>query len=521
MAIGKITGTMLQANLERQGINISIDSAAYFDVTNYRLGVNNNNPQYTLDITGNAHLGNLYILGNTITTDPGTKLNLGSISNIQISGGSANYVIYTDGAGNLTFGNLDTLSGVEGFTANYITLGSNTQGALVSNAASLTVTSTVTDSIALINQVLGNITNSTGSVIHVSGNITAGNISANGLDVYSNLNTLLANAVYQNTWLSNLNTNVTSTSSNVANLQANSVTLFFDVNSITANIGSFYTWANTNFGTTSYANANVAGYLPIYSGNISAGNITSKFYGNILADLISPYQTPVTIFNSTGAIGLPSGSNVQYPSSNIAGYLRYNNSISTIEFYNGTGWVGVTNSINDQTITPDGVSQSYSLNQSATANGILVSINGVVQRPGVAYTVSGTTITFTEVPLVTDIVDVRFIATAVSASLDYEVVDTGNITVNTGLAIVDSFSNTLYRSAKYTISSTNPYDSQFAEVMLVQNGASVVLNTIANVRTGTNAITYSANVNSGIVNFLAQGTTATNQLRIQRTYFNV
>ena len=500
MAIGKINGTMLQSNLERQGTNISIDAAAYFDVTNYRLGVNNNNPQYTLDITGNAHLGNLYILGNTITVDAGKKLNLGNISNIQIGGGAANYVIYTDGTGNLTFGNLDTLSGVEGFTANYITLGSNTQGALVSNAVSLTVTNTVTDGIALINQVLGNITNSTGSVIHISGNITAGNISVNGVDVYSNLTTLLTN---------------------VANLQSNSATLFFDVNSITANIGSFYTWANTNFGTTSYANANLAGYLPIYSGNITAGNITSKFYGNILADLISPYQTPVTIFNSTGAIGLPSGSNVQYPSSNIAGYLRYNNSISTIEFYNGTEWVGVTNSINDQTITPDGVVQSYSLNQSATANGILVSINGVVQRPGVAYTVSGTTITFTEVPFVTDIIDVRFIATAVSASLDYEVVDTGNITVNTGLTIVDSFSNTLYRSAKYTISSANPYDSQIAEVMLVQNGASVVLNTLANVRTGTNAITYSANVNSGIVNLLAQGTTATNQLRIQRTYFNI
>ena len=84
MAIGKITGTMLQANLERQGTNISIDAAAYFDVTNYRLGVNNNSPQYTLDISGNAHLGNLYILGNTITTDSGKKLNLGKNSIFQL-----------------------------------------------------------------------------------------------------------------------------------------------------------------------------------------------------------------------------------------------------------------------------------------------------------------------------------------------------------------------------------------------------------------------------------------------------
>ena len=41
MAIAKITGPMLQANLERQGTNLSVDAAAYFDVNNYRLGVNN------------------------------------------------------------------------------------------------------------------------------------------------------------------------------------------------------------------------------------------------------------------------------------------------------------------------------------------------------------------------------------------------------------------------------------------------------------------------------------------------
>ena len=146
MALARINGPMLQANLERQGQNISIDAAAYFDVNNYRVGINKSVPAYTLDISGNAHLGNLYILGNTISTDPGYKLNLGNISNLQINGGAANYVIYTDGAGNLTFGNLDTLSGLEGFTANYITLGSNTVGALASNAGSFTVNTTVTDS---------------------------------------------------------------------------------------------------------------------------------------------------------------------------------------------------------------------------------------------------------------------------------------------------------------------------------------------------------------------------------------
>jgi len=59
MAIGKISGTMLQANLERQGTNISIDATAYFDVNNHRLGVNNLSPQYTLDLTERARMGKL------------------------------------------------------------------------------------------------------------------------------------------------------------------------------------------------------------------------------------------------------------------------------------------------------------------------------------------------------------------------------------------------------------------------------------------------------------------------------
>jgi len=153
MAIGKISGTMLQANLERQGTNISIDATAYFDVNNHRLGVNNLSPQYTLDLTGNAHLGNIYVLGNTITVDPGYKLNLGNISNITIAGGTNGYVVGTDGAGGLSFISVSSLS--SSITGNLVPLGSNVAGALVSNAVSLTTTTDVTDAIAELNYVLG------------------------------------------------------------------------------------------------------------------------------------------------------------------------------------------------------------------------------------------------------------------------------------------------------------------------------------------------------------------------------
>jgi hypothetical protein len=157
MAIARINGGMLQSNLERNGSSISIDATAYFDVQNYRLAVGQGfqSPQHTLDILGNAHLGNLYILGNTITAEAGKKVNLGNVGNLVVAGGNSYDILYTDGAGNLQFANLNALATFENFEGNNIQLGSNTAGVLVSNAVSLTTSTTVTDAVAQLNNVLG------------------------------------------------------------------------------------------------------------------------------------------------------------------------------------------------------------------------------------------------------------------------------------------------------------------------------------------------------------------------------
>ena len=180
MAIGRITGQMLFPNLERQGVDLQVDTdLAYFDVNTRRLGIKTINPQYPLDVRGNVHLGNLTILGNSITSDTG-KIGLGSISNITVTGGQPNYILYTDGTGNLAFGNLNTLSVSEGFTGNNIALGTNVLGQLNSNAFHLTTSTSVTDAIAQISYLLGNITNYSGNTI------TTGNLKLNsGVDSYN------------------------------------------------------------------------------------------------------------------------------------------------------------------------------------------------------------------------------------------------------------------------------------------------------------------------------------------------
>ena len=102
----------------------------------------------TGNIVANSSVGSLTIYGNAISSNTG-KINFGSISNVQISGGSSGYAITTDGNGNLSFSSL---------LGNSILLGSNVSGQLVSNAVALTTTTDVTDAITQLNAILGKLT---------------------------------------------------------------------------------------------------------------------------------------------------------------------------------------------------------------------------------------------------------------------------------------------------------------------------------------------------------------------------
>jgi hypothetical protein len=126
----------------------------YWDVNNRYVGIRTTTPNYPLQVSGNAYIGNVYLLGNTITTDSGV-LGLGATSNISITGGSKDYVLTTDGSGNISWANVSSIVSVTGLTGNIITLGSNTAQALISNAVSLTSSTDVTDAIAQLNYVLG------------------------------------------------------------------------------------------------------------------------------------------------------------------------------------------------------------------------------------------------------------------------------------------------------------------------------------------------------------------------------
>ena len=116
----------------------------------------------------------------------------------------------------------------------------------------------------------------------------------------------------------------------------------------------------------------------------------------------------------------------------------------------------------------------------------------------------------------------RFIASATTVvNLDYTIIDTPNIVVGTSNVIIDSFSSGAFRSARYTVSSANPYDAQMTEILLLQINGSSTVNVNAVLNTGANSVSFYSNVTGSTVNLIAKGTTAANQLRIEKTYFNV
>ena len=93
MALGRISGPLLKANLLREGVDLAFETdLLYLDVNNSRIGINTATPEYDLDVNGTTRAPNLIVrteadiasinfLGNRISTSAGT-LTLGTGDNV-------------------------------------------------------------------------------------------------------------------------------------------------------------------------------------------------------------------------------------------------------------------------------------------------------------------------------------------------------------------------------------------------------------------------------------------------------
>jgi len=148
-------------------------------------------------------------------------------------------------------------------------------------------------------------------------------------------------------------------------------------------------------------------------GNLSIDSTTISSTLANSAIVLSPNGNSQVVIDSTSGLVLPTGATAERPATPDTGTVRYNSSIGVVEVYNGAGWEGVGSdvaAISQQVITGDNSTTVFALDQETTSTAVIVSTNGVVQSPDIAYTVTGNSITFDEAPLTTDVVDVRFIS---------------------------------------------------------------------------------------------------------------
>lgn len=205
--------------------------------------------------------------------------------------------------------------------------------------------------------------------------------------------------------------------------------------------------ANSDAATKFYADA-IAANSNI--GNFVFANDTITLSTSPANITITPTANSVLIIDTTSGVLVPVGDSSERPSTPPAGTLRFNSDSGFLEVYDGSGWDSIdTNfAITSQVIIPDGVSNTFTLDQATTAQRILVTINGVTQVPINNYTVAGDQLTMLEVPLTTDIIDVRFISPAPASGT----VNSGQqnrlaFYANTGPAVQDTGANLTWNGA--------------------------------------------------------------------------
>ena len=250
--------------------------------------------------------------------------------------------------------------------------------------------------------------------------------------------------------------------------------------------------------------------------------------------------------NSTDSMLLPVGTTGERPGSagytDVQGMFRFNTTLGAVEWYTGASWQTATTTftiITDEQFNGDGSTVDFTLGGATTTAATIVSINGVVQIPTLAYSITGagnTTLTFTEAPANGDLIDVRrltttqtlfgvaspngknaiqtdnngvYIYTGTSTSTattswdtaGNEVSNRANVTVssaNTATTIVTMNAAT-YRSGKFVVQATHGTDYQVMEALVVHDGTTASVMSYGIVQTNGNLGVLSATYSSGNV----------------------
>jgi len=396
--------------------------------------------------------------------------------------------------------------------------------------------------------------------------IVAGNTTTGGGNLI--LNTYQANDII-------FATGGTTTKFEVARITHGNVLVVKSTNNASpaANIGAFNVWGGASITGNTYH-----GGATVFNGSQTAGNDMilkgandntllwarpNSTYDSVIIGNSATATTAVTgaklIVNTTDSILLPVGTASQRPTA-VTGMLRFNTTSSALEWYNGTAWASASTSftvIQDQQFVGTGSQTIFTLNSSQTTASCIVSVNGIVQIPTTSYTVSGTTLTFNEAPLTTDVIDVRMLTTTQTVTQLYDTSGYNTVNAITGTGItfttgtsslttqytitttgaiasslsnvtiasastpttVDSFYANTYSSAEYLLTSTLGYTKEVTKALVVSNGSVANIAVYGTLNTSGNTLTtWNAVMSGNVVQLQGTTTNASTIIRMTKIY---
>ena len=384
--------------------------------------------------------------GTTIATIASTGLTVTGIVSAtgNITGGNISTAGLATVTGNVIGGNL--------ITAGLATVTGNVTGGNLITAGLATVTGNISSDANLI----------AGGYATVTGNVTGGNLITAGLATVTGNITSAANIQGANVIGGNIV------------LTGNSINELNPGGTIAVNGAG----ANTNFSVNGL-NPNVF-FVNALSNTASFGNSRQ------IANALVSFNTPTSILTPVGNTG-------QRPGNGETGMLRFNTTINNLEIFDNSAWVTVGTPsftvIADEQFTGDATTTQFTLGSTQTTNSCIVSINGVLQIPNLAYSVSGTdptcVLTFTEAPAAGDLIDVRQITTTTTVTSISNSSGNAEILANAVSANIDITGNMVTAGNVYaTYLLGNGSQLTGIDATLIQNGNSTfsVISSGGNIR---------------------------------------
>ena len=545
--IGRVNGPMLKENLLRQGVDLAFETnLLYLDVNNSRIGVKNATPNAELDVSGQA------IFNNSLKINGSNLIALGSGANIYLTpNGSGKIITSSDmSLANISLSGNANVSNLN--SSNYVNA-SVLQSNVATGTAPVVVTSTTRVSNLNV-AVAGNLVNGNSNVLVAANSDVTINAAGAAAFVFStNGNLNLPSDMHLNsdqsiTGGSYLHNRIDFSAGGGVRISSVDYASSITVNS---KVWTFGMDGNLSVP----GNLNVTGNaaisnIGIVDSTVSSTNTNANIY-------LAPNGTGILKVNANTAVTLPVGGSGDRPGSPAAGMLRFSTGTNSLEFHDGSQWVTInstTTSITTDTFTGDGSTLNFTLSQAASTASVIVTINGTGQKPFTAYTVSGTTLTFTEAPSSSDVIEARTIATStyvtdiadgtttvvvsnsspwartiVQGTNRLEVNSTNVVLGNVGLVAnvtgqsvsnsattIDQWATSGYTCAKYLVSVTNGTSRQMTELLLTANSTNAYLANIGSVNSGSALMTFTANITSGNATLWGTGTGTGNTVKVSR-----